>query len=192
VARSEQSSAGTSPATQLNPESSAKKGRPTPTRKEKEAARKRPLVSNDRKERRRVEREKAAAERERARIGAANGDERFYPVRDRGPQRKYIRDYVDARYSFAELMLPAMAVFFISSIFPADSLALFIGFGFMYLVLFITIAESIIVGSILKKQLTAKFGSMAPGSRFYLTMRMVYFRAWRFPKPQVKRGEFPS
>ena len=63
----------------------AGKGRATPTRKEREAARKRPLVPNDRKQAAKEHREKMNAARERARIGMANGEEKYLPQRDRGP-----------------------------------------------------------------------------------------------------------
>jgi len=192
VARSTQSPAGTSPGTELNQDSiSSGKGHATPTRKEKEAARKRPLVANDRAERRRREREAATAERERARVGMANGEQKYLPIRDRGPQRKYIRDYVDARWSVGELLLPTIALFFISSFFPSDSIVQLLGFVIMWFVLVVAIVDAVIVGTILKRKLTEKFGSMDKGGRFYAAMRMVYFRQMRLPKAQVKRGEFP-
>ena len=193
MARSTQSPAGTSPGTELNQDSiSSGKGHATPTRKEKEAARKRPLVANDRAERRRREREAAAADRERARIGMANGEQKYLPIRDRGPQRKFVRDYVDARWSLGELLLPTIVIFFITSFFPPESIVTLVGFGIMWLVLVAAIIDAVIVGSILKKKLTEKFGSMEKGSRFYAAMRMVYFRQMRLPKAQVKRGDFPS
>ena len=193
MARSTQSPAGTSPGTELNQDSiSSGKGHATPTRKEKEAARKRPLVANDRGERRRREREAAAVERERARVGMANGDQKYLPVRDRGPQRKFVRDYVDARWSVGELLLPTIVIFFITSFFPSDSIVQLVGFGIMWLVLVASVIDAVIVGNILKSKLTAKFGSMDKGSRFYAAMRMVYFRQMRLPKPQAKRGDFPS
>ena len=193
MARSTQSPAGTSPGTELNQDSiSSGKGHATPTRKEKEAARKRPLVANDRGERRRREREAAAVERERARVGMANGDQKYLPIRDRGPQRKFVRDYVDARWSVGELLLPTIVIFFITSFFPSDSIVQLVGFGIMWLVLVASVIDAVIVGNILKGKLTAKFGSMDKGSRFYAAMRMVYFRQMRLPKPQAKRGDFPS
>ena len=192
MARSTQSPAGTSPGTELNQDSiSSGKGHATPTRKEKEAARKRPLVANDRAERRRREREAATAERERARVGMANGEQKYLPIRDRGPQRKYIRDYVDARWSVGELLLPTIALFFISSFFPSDSIVQLLGFVIMWFVLVVAIVDAVIVGTILKRKLTETFGSMDTGGRFYAAMRMVYFRQMRLPKAQVKRGEFP-
>ena len=193
MARSTQSPEGTSPGTELNQDSiSSGKGHATPTRKEKEAARKRPLVANDRTERRRREREAATAERERARIGMANGEQKYMPLRDRGPQRKYIRDYTDARWSVGELLLPTIALFFISSFFPPESIFQLLGFVIMWFVLIVAIVDAVIVGVILKRKLTEKFGSMDKGGRFYAAMRMVYFRQMRLPKPQVKRGAFPD
>ena len=193
MARSTQSPTGTSPGTELNQDSiSTGKGHATPTRKEKEAARKRPLVANDRAERRQRERQSANAERERARVGMANGEQKYLPIRDRGPQRKFVRDYVDARWSFGELLLPTIVLFFVTSFFPQESIIQLVGFGIMWLVLIIAVVDAVIVGNILKKKLTEKFGSMDKGSRFYAAMRMVYFRQMRLPKAQVKRGDFPS
>jgi hypothetical protein len=170
------------------------KGRPTPTRREKEAARKRPLVANDRAERRRQERAAAAVQREKQRVGMARGDEKFLPMRDRGPQRRYIRDYVDARWSIGELLLPMIAVFFITSFFPADTLVVLLGFGLMWFVLIAAVIDAVILGFILRKKLAAKFGEdkVERGIRLYAAMRAVYLRAMRLPKPQVKRGDFPE
>ena len=38
------------------------------------------------------------------------GDERYLPARDKGPVRRFIRDYVDSRFSFIELMIPLLMV----------------------------------------------------------------------------------
>ena len=38
------------------------------------------------------------------------GDDRYLPARDKGPVRRFIRDYVDSRFSFIELMIPLMLV----------------------------------------------------------------------------------
>jgi hypothetical protein len=195
VARNPQSQppAGTSTGTELNADSSSGgKGRPTPTRREKEEARKRPLVANDRTERRRQERVARAAASERARIGMANGDEKYLPARDRGPQRRFVRDYVDARWGIGELMLPFIAVFFITSFAPPDSFILIIGFMAMWAVLIASILEAVFVGAIVKKKLVAKFGRADRGVRMYAALRGFYFRRMRLPKAQVQRGEFPT
>ena len=38
------------------------------------------------------------------------GDERYLPPRDKGPVRRFIRDFVDSRFSFVELMVPLLVV----------------------------------------------------------------------------------
>jgi hypothetical protein len=167
------------------------KGRPTPTRKEKEDARKRPLVVNDRAERRRREREAATIQREKARIGMANGDERYLPVRDRGPQRRFIRDYIDARWSVGELLLPMIVVFFITSFIPIEAVVL-AGFGLMWFILIASLIDIVVATFALKRRLEEKFGSADKGFRFYAGVRALYLRLIRLPKPQVKRGDYPQ
>jgi hypothetical protein len=38
------------------------------------------------------------------------GDEKYLPARDRGPVKRFIRDMVDSRFSFVELMIPVLLV----------------------------------------------------------------------------------
>ena len=193
MARTPETPTGPSAGTELNQDSiSSGKGRPTPTRKEKEDARKRPLVVNDRAERRRREREASAVLREKQRIGQANGDPRYLSARDSGPQRKFVRDYIDARWSVGEVLLPAIALFFVTSFFPAESLVVIIGFGLMWFVLIASLIDIFIVSAVLKKRLAEKFGDVQKGYRLYAGMRAVYLRPIRLPKPQVARGDFPE
>ena len=187
--------AGTSPGTTLNEDSiSSGKGRPTPTRKQMEEARKRPLVSSDRAAARKASREQMAEAREKARIGMAQGVEKFLPIRDRGPQKKYVRDYVDARFSIGELMIPFMVVLIITSLFseviPAVTM---IGFVALWGFFILAIADVLILGVILRRKLAAKFGEdRVEKVRWYAAMRAMQLRLMRLPKPQVKRGQFPA
>ena len=84
------------------------KGRPTPSRKDRELARKRPLVGDRSKEAKRVDNEKVRADRQKARQGMMAGEERYLGARDKGPQRKFARDVVDARFTAGELVLPML------------------------------------------------------------------------------------
>jgi hypothetical protein len=195
VAHNPQSPAGTTPGTELNPESSTTKGRPTPSRKEQEAARKRPLVVNDRAERRRREREAAAALREKQRIGMANGDQKYLPARDRGPQKKWVRDYVDARWSVGELIVPVVVVYLVASFIPNQPTAFQIAeLAALWGLLIIVAIDVIVLGSTIRKGLGAKFGAdnVEKGVRFYAALRSVYLRVLRVPRPNAKRGEFPE
>ena len=170
-------------------EESTGKGRPTPRRRDREAQAKRPLVSNNRKE----ARAKLAKERERARLGLASGDERFLPQRDKGPQRKWARDYVDARWNFGEFLIPMMFAVIIATFLPSQQaqliaiLALWAFFG-------LTILDALYVGQRVKRGIGNKYGDdkMESGVRWYAAMRSLQMRGLRLPKPQIKRGETPQ
>ncbi len=87
------------------------KGRPTPTRKEAEAAAKaRAKVPRTRKEQAAAQRLARSDSSTKMRQAMKTGDERYLPARDRGPVKRFIRDYVDSRFSFVELMIPVLLV----------------------------------------------------------------------------------
>ena len=170
----------------------AGKGHPTPTRKEKEEARKRPLVASDRTAARRQERTALQAQRERARIGMAAGEEKFLPARDRGPQKRYVRDYVDARFSVGELLIPLMLVVIILTFIPhaeVQSIGIIALWGFFI----IAIADALFLGFQVTRKLGEKFGKdKVEKVRWYAAMRALQLRLMRLPKPQVKRGQYPA
>jgi hypothetical protein len=96
---------------------SAGKGQPTPSRKEREAANKRPLVPTAARKTK-AERRKLADQRAQARAGYEAGEERYLPVRDKGPQRRFARDFVDARFTAGEFMIPMMFAVIIATLIP--------------------------------------------------------------------------
>ncbi|HTL42168.1 MAG TPA: DUF3043 domain-containing protein [Pseudolysinimonas sp.] len=171
--------------------SASTKGRATPTRKEQEAARKRPLVPTDRRLAAKQSRAQTNEARERQRIGMANGEERYLPQRDKGPQKRYVRDYIDARWSLGEFLLPLLLLTILSYFF--ESIAAYVLLG-IWAVIAILIVEGLVVGFLLRRKLAAKFGAdkVERGVRWYAFMRMIQMRVLRLPKPQVKRGQFPS
>jgi hypothetical protein len=169
----------------------AGKGVPTPSRAEQEAARKRPLVPNDRKEAAKAAKAKEAEARERARLGLAAGDERYLPMRDRGPQKKFVRDYVDARFSIGEILIPVMFAVIILTFIPSAQVQA-IGILALWSFFLIAIVDVIILGQLLTRKLRAKYGDGAERVRWYAAMRALQLRMLRLPKPQVKRGQYPS
>jgi len=167
------------------------KGRATPSRREQVAANKRPLVSDPRGSKEARDRQRAA--QLRAREGMSKGEERYLPARDKGPQRRFVRDWVDARFSAGELLLPVLALSIVASFLPVPEIqsnSILAVWAFMILV----VIDCVVLGFRLKQRLAAKFGEgkVEPGFRWYATMRAVQFKLLRMPKPQVKRGEFPS
>ncbi|WP_241830777.1 DUF3043 domain-containing protein [Agromyces atrinae] len=168
------------------------KGTPTPSRREQEAARKRPLVPDDRKEAAKQARAKAAAARDRARVGMAQGDERFLPTRDKGPQKKFVRDYVDARFSVGEVLIPVMFGVILLTLLPSVE-AQMISILVLWAFFAIAVIDCILLGFRLQKKLAAKYGeSRVERVRWYAAMRALQMRPMRLPKPQVKRRQFPS
>jgi len=167
------------------------KGVPTPRRKDQEAARRRPLVPEDRKAARKADREAMAAERAKMRQALETGDERHMPVRDRGPQKRFIRDYVDARWSIGEFLLPVVFLYVLLIFIPGREFQLVLMYS-LYALVALVIIDSIILGSKIRKALEATFGAAEPGTKMYAIMRALQFRRLRLPKPQVKRGEYPA
>jgi len=166
------------------------KGRPTPTRREREAANRRPLVATG-KEAQKEQRARMAEARDRARVGLAAGEEKYLPARDKGPQRRYVRDFVDARYSIGEIMIPVMFVVIILTFFrdpTAQAVTLLALWGFFAL----AIVDSVVVGRQVTKRVAARFGEPEKGLKWYAAMRALQMKPMRLPKPQVKRGQYPE
>ena len=93
----------------LHPERDGAKNRPTPKRKDQEAARRQPLVVADRKQAKQLDRAKRNEQLAKTRQAMLTGDDSGLPPRDKGPVRRYMRDYIDARWNLAEFMLPGHA-----------------------------------------------------------------------------------
>ena len=164
---------------------------PTPTRREREAARKRPLVPEDRKAARRAAREAEAMERGKMRLALETGDERHMPVRDRGPQKRWVRDYVDARTGVAEWLMIVVLLYVLLAFIPVPELQLILTFSLWGLVVLV-ILEGVFLSRKLKRMVTERFGEMEKGVSWYGVMRALQLRRLRLPKPQVKRGQFPE
>lgn len=170
------------------------KGRATPTRREAEQARRRPLVPEDRKAAARASRSKLAEERARARAGMAAGDERYLMARDRGPQRRYARDAVDARWSLGELLFPLAAVLLIAT-FAVPTQVEFVLFPLLYVFVAIMVLDAWIRARRIRRELAAKVGGeerVERGLTMYVIGRCIQMRPLRTPKPRVKRGDHPS
>lgn len=162
------------------------KGRPTPTRREAELERKaRIKPNNDMKSISRNARLRAAEERKAKRVGLMRGDESHLPKRDKGPVRKFIRDFVDARVSAAEFFLPLAAIVLVLSLIGAKGLSVAV-WEVMVIVLGV---DSIILARRLRKELIRRFPEEPRrGTTPYALMRALTTRRLRTPKPQSERG----
>lgn len=169
------------------------KGRPTPTRKEAEEARKRALKGpTDPKARRKIEREQAREQRNEARAALMAGDERALPARDAGPVRKYVRDYVDSRWTLGEFFIPLAVVVLLVGLFRNSTVQTIVSYVW-FLMLLLLVVDMTILLLRLRKQLAAAFPDPAErkGTMFYAGMRALQIRRLRLPPPKVKAGGKP-
>lgn len=176
------------------PERLGAKNRPTPSRKEAEAARKRPLVPNDRRAATKASREAARLQRLKAREAMMGGEEKYLPARDRGPVRRYVRDYVDARVNVGEFLLPVMLVVLLASVFSGQGQLAVVVFFAMYGLVALAVIDGFVLGLRLKRRLVARFGAeqVGRGAVMYGVLRAFQLRRSRIPRPQVARRQYPD
>lgn len=170
----------------------APKGRPTPKRAVAQSQRKAVVASTgNRKEDAKRARERRRVEMTKQREALASGDERYLPNRDKGPVRRYVRDFVDSRFSVAEMFLPLAVIILVLSMVRVPSIqniALMLWLGVIALIL----VDSVGMFIRLRKALNTKFPDEPKrGAVAYGLMRTLQMRRLRLPKPQVKRGERP-
>ncbi|MFF3321937.1 DUF3043 domain-containing protein [Streptomyces sp. NPDC002889] len=170
----------------------APKGRPTPKRSEAQTQRRRASSAPaDRKEANKRQREARRADLAKQREALAGGDERYLPARDKGPVRRFVRDFIDSRFCVAEFFLPLAVMILVLSmvrVAQLQNIALLLWLGVIVLI----VVDSIGLTIRLKKQLKERFpNEPTRGAVAYGLMRSLQMRRLRLPKPQVKRGERP-
>lgn len=169
------------------------KGRPTPKRKEAEAARKAALRKpRNRREAAQVRRQKMREERVRVQQAMETGDDRYLPQADKGPVRRFARDYVDARWTVMEFIMPVLLVVAFGGLIMSYAVpALAVLINLVFLVAIVTIAFDwwLLVRGLKKKLAERMPDAETRGVGFYAIRRTMQMRRWRLPKPMVKRGE---
>lgn len=166
------------------------KGRPTPTRKEAEAAaRARAKVPRTRKEIAAAQRAARAESSKKVRAAMKSGDERFLPARDRGPVRRFVRDFVDSRFSFIELMIPVMLL---TLVMGWSGNAALVQIGNMILLggIMLIVVDVVFMRLRLRRELARRFpDESTKGTTYYAVMRALQMKFMRLPKAQVKIGQ---
>ncbi|QEU94864.1 DUF3043 domain-containing protein [Streptomyces kanamyceticus] len=192
--RSKEEKAPAAPVTDSNQprDPQAPKGRPTPKRSMAQSQRR--SVTNTpttRKEAAKRQRDERRTQMAKQREALASGDERYLPARDKGPVRKFARDFVDSRFNIAEYFLPLAVIILVLSMVRIPQLQNIALLLWLFVIVLI-IGDSISTAFRLKKRLAERFPSESKkGAVFYALMRTLQMRRLRLPKPQVKRGERP-
>jgi hypothetical protein len=171
----------------------AGKGRPTPTRKEAEAAaRERARAGMDKKTAQKVLREKRAESNRQMRAGMKAGEEKFLPARDQGPVRRFVRDWVDARLSVAEFLLPLLVGIMVLQASGSTALQAFSSSLWAATILLLAV-DTIWIRTRLRRALKERFPDEdLKGTTFYALVRMLQLRFMRLPKPNVRIGGKPK
>ena len=158
----------------------AKKDRPTPSRREAEAAR-----------RQRVHRTLTPKEARRL-ASQQNREQRMRAVtaREAAPEKTLMRDYVDARFSIGEFLLPSLvvilAVSFLTAVYPTVSA---ITTAAMYLFILAVLFDSFLLWRGFKRVLAERLpGAPTRGLMMYGINRAIQIRRFRMPAPRIKRG----
>lgn len=172
------------------PEKPGGKGRPTPSRKEAEAAaRARAKVPRTRKEQMAAQRAARGESSQRMRQAMKTGDERYLPARDRGPVKRFIRDFVDSRFSFIELMVPLLILSMVLG-YSGNRSMVSIGNTVLFTTLVVIVFDIVMLRFRLRKELARRFpGESTKGTTLYAAMRSLQMKFLRLPKAQVKIGE---
>lgn len=167
-----------------------KKGKATPKRKDAVAKTKinsitAPVSKADRAK----NREALKAARAEARAAYMRGDQNALPARDRGPVKKFVRDYIDSRRSLGEYFLPLMVIVLMLTLVPSVEIRFF-AIILMYSAMAYSVAYGFITTSRIKKLVSERFpGEPTKGLGLYGWLRSTQMRRLRAPAPQKKLGD---
>jgi hypothetical protein len=166
------------------------KGRPTPTRREAEAAaRARAKVPRTRKEIAKAQRAARVESSQRVRSAMKSGDERYFLARDKGPVRSFIRDFVDSRFSFIELMIPLLILTMVLGYSGNPTLAS-MGNTILLGTMLLVVVDLLFMRRRMRRELARRFPSESTkGTTYYAVMRSLQMKFMRLPKPKVKIGQ---
>ena len=169
---------------------SDKKGKPTPKRKEAQAKLKvsslSPAAS---KEAKKALKAQARVRRLESRAAYMRGEESALPVKDKGPARRFVRNYVDERKSVTEYFLVFIMFILFLTVIPSPAVQLG-AILLMYSAMIWVAIDGFLLSRRVKKLVAEKFpGEPTKGLGLYGWMRSTLLRRLRAPAPQVGPGK---
>lgn len=176
-----------------------KKG-PTPSRKSQEAKNFQGLLGVDKKVAKARAREESQRRFAREQEGMRTGREDLLPPHHQGPARRFVRDFIDSRYTFVEWMVVVVLVLMLGS----SALVLLLSsknptlsgqinvacLVLSYVALIGGGVEAGVLAGVARRKAIKTLGAekVPRGLRWYAFSRMMMPRRWRQPRPQVTRG----
>jgi hypothetical protein len=136
-------------------------------------------------------REDRRRERTEAMQGMRQGDERYLMARDRGPERRLVRDIVDSRRNIGSYFIVGALIVLIGSI-TKISIVVLVSNILWFALALLMILDSLLIARRVKRLVRERFpktdqriGSL----QLYGVMRALQFRRFRTPNAQVKTGD---
>jgi len=165
---------------------SDKKGKPTPKRKEAQAKLKvsslSPAAS---KEAKKALKAQARVRRLETRAAYMRGEESALPIKDKGPARRFVRNYVDERKSVTEYFLIFIMFILFLTVIPSPAVQLG-AILLMYSAMIWVAIDGFLLSRRIKKIVAEKLpGESTKGLGLYGLMRSTQLRRLRAPAPQV-------
>ncbi|MCW4355372.1 DUF3043 domain-containing protein [Hoyosella sp. YIM 151337] len=153
----------------------------------KDAQKNQPKLSKAEKKRAAADSRARAAER-RARM--MSGEEDYLLPRDRGPVRRFARNYVDARRNLAGMFMP-LALLVLLTLFMPPELQGVITLGMLVFLIFMII-EGIMLGRMISNRIRERWPDSDDTGfsiGWYAFVRATQIRKLRVPRPQVRPGD---
>lgn len=174
----------------VEPEAAARpgsKGHPTRTRKEAlEARRAAAKAARNPKAAKGQERRLRMEKSQEIRAAMKAGDERYLMPRDKGPVRRFVRDFVDSRLNIAEMAMPLLVASLVASMAGAAGVAS----GIMNATVLVVLLDSLLLRWRVRSEVKKRFGKEhLKGVTFYALMRALQMRFLRVPKTQTRLGQ---
>jgi hypothetical protein len=136
-------------------------------------------------------REQGTERRAELREGVRSGDERYFLPRDRGPERRLVRDVVDSRRNAGVLFL-FVAVVYLAALIVPDVRFRAIAISLWLSVLLLLVVDSVFLALRIRRLVRQRFPETTQSVRgliFYGVTRATMVRRWRTPKPAVSVGD---
>ncbi|WP_433377198.1 DUF3043 domain-containing protein [Actinoplanes sp. CA-142083] len=136
-------------------------------------------------------RERQRQERSEATEGMRAGDERYLLARDRGAERKLVRDIIDSRRTVGTWFFGGALIVLIGSTVRVGVIQLASNLLWALLAIAV-IVDSVLIARKIKRLVKERFpktGQRIGSLQLYGVMRGLTFRRMRVPKPQVELGD---
>ncbi len=137
----------------------------------------------------RQQREFRAENSRKIRQGMKSGDEKYFLPRDKGPVRRFIRDYVDRRFSIVEMVIPLMIIGLLLGYTGNDALVQASSLVLLATVLFV-VTDMLVLRFRVRRELRTRFpGESLKGTTYYALTRAMQMKFMRLPKARIKIGQ---